>query len=315
MADDSLYQALGIARTATADEIRKAYKKIARENHPDVKPDDAAAAQRFKKATEAYNTLKDPEKREQYDRFGKSFGGGGGQRHPWTGAGGGQQVDLRDLFAQTGFSFDDLFGGGGGAGPFGGGGFERHARPQPRPTKGADHELELDVDFRTAALGGTREVSFRRGGKLERIDVKVPAGVDTGSIVRLSGQGEPGREGGPAGDLRLRIKVARHPWFQREGRNLTVEVPVTPSEAALGAKVDVPTLDEGTIVLTLPPGTSSGSKLRVRGKGIADPKGGTLGDQFVVVKIVVPRELDAETRALYEQLAERSVDPRAGMWS
>lgn len=315
MADNDFYKALGVSRDASADEIRKAYKRIARENHPDVKPDDAAAATRFKQATEAYNVLKDPEKREQYDRYGRAFQGGG----PGPGAGGfggfgggGQQVDLRDLFAQTGFSFDDLFGGGG---PFGGGGGPR-AQPRPRPTKGADHELEIEVPFHTAALGGTREISVRRGGvKDERLDVRIPAGINTGQTVRLSGQGEPGRDGGPAGDLLLRIRVAPHPWFRRDGRNLLVDVPLTPTEAALGAKVDVPTLADGQVVLTIPPGTSSGTKLRLRGKGIVDPKGDTPGDLFVVTKIAVPRELDDETRLLYEQLGERPFSPREGLWS
>lgn len=311
MAANDYYAALGVDKKASADEIRKAYKKVARENHPDVKPDDEAASKRFKEATEAYNVLKDPEKREQYDRFGAAGVGGGGVPPGW-GAGGGQQVDLRDLFAQTGFSFDDLFGGGG---PFGGGGgqFDQR-RSRPRAQRGSDVEVEIDVPFQTAALGGTREVTLQRGGKRERLDVKIPPGVDTGSIVRLAGQGEPGQAGGPAGDLRLRIKVAGHPWFRREGRNLLVDVPITPAEATLGAKVDVPTLDEGNVVLTIPPGTSSGAKLRLRGKGLADPKGGAAGDEFVVVKIVVPKDPGEETQKLYEQLRENETSPRTGMW-
>lgn len=312
MADNDFYKALGVSREASADEIRKAYKKVARENHPDVKPDDKAASERFKQATEAYNVLKDPEKREQYDRYGKAFQnmggfGGGGAGFANTGFGGGQQVDLRDLFAQTGFSFDDLFGGGG---TFGGGG---GPRPRARPSKGADRELDVEIPFHTAALGGTREITVQRNGKLERIDVKIPAGIDTGRAMRLSELGEPGRDGGPPGDLHLRIRVAPHPWFRRDGRNLLVDVPLTPAEAALGAKVEVPTLEDGNVVLTIPPGTSSGTKLRLRGKGVAGKDGS--GDLFVVAKIVVPHDLDDETRALYEQLATRPFTPRDGLWS
>ncbi len=309
MAANDYYSALGVDEKATAEEIRKAYKKIARENHPDVKPDDEAAAEKFKQATEAYNVLKDPEKRQQYDRFGAAGVGGAGGVPPGWGAG--QQVDLHDLFAQTGFSFEDLFGGGS---PFGGGGFQqRHA--QPRARKGSDVEIEVDVPFHTAALGGTREITLGRGGRRERLDVRIPPGVDTGSVVRLAGQGEPGVGGGPAGDIRMKVRVAPHPFFRREGRNLLVDVPLTPAEAALGAKVDVPTLDEGTVVLTVPPGTSTGSKLRLRGKGLPDPKGGERGDEFVVVKIVVPRELDDASRELYEQLRETQASPRDGLWT
>jgi len=175
--------------------------------------------------------------------------------------------------------------------------------------------MEIDVPFQVAAEGGSHALGLQRGSNTERITVKIPAGVETGSVIRLAGQGEPGQDGGPAGDLLLTIRVAPHPWFRREGNNILLEVPITPSEAALGAKVDVPTLSEGTVTVTIPPGTSSGMKLRLRGKGIPDRKTKRRGDQFVVVKIAVPKDLDPEARKLFEQLQQTAPQsPRAGLW-
>jgi DnaJ-class molecular chaperone len=164
-----------------------------------------------------------------------------------------------------------------------------------------------------AALGGSHGIQLSRDGQTERLTVKIPAGVETGSVVRLAGQGSPGAAG--PGDLLLSVKVAPHPWFRREGKNLLLDVPISPPEAVLGAKVEVPTLAEGAMSVTVPPGTSSGQKLRLRGKGIRDPKTGTAGDQYVVIQIVVPKQADSETRGLYEKLAENAGEsPRDGLW-
>src|SRR5262249_23969376 len=151
-----------------------------------------------------------------------------------------------------------------------------------------DVEAEVEVPFQIAVEGGKHELALDREGRTERLTVKVPPGVDTGSVVRLAGEGEPGGNGGPAGDLLIRLRVAPHPWFRREGIHLLVDLPVTVTEAALGAKVEVPTLSEGTVVVTIPPGTSSGAKLRLRGKGVTDRSTRERGDEFAVVKIVVP---------------------------
>jgi len=311
MADNDYYKTLGVSREASSDEIRKAYKKLARRYHPDVKPDDKEAADKFKQIQEAYSVLGDSEKREQYDRYGAAFEGvvRGPHGGTWTtdsrGAG---PIDLGDLFGGQ-IDLGDLFGG-----TFGRGGRAGRQR-EAAPRKGQDITYEIEVPFQVAAIGGNHSIQLQRGATTERLNVKVPAGVENGSIIRLSGQGQPGQAGGPPGDLLLTVKVSPHPWFSREGKNVIIEAPVTPSEAALGAKIEVPTISEGNVTVKVPPRTSCGTKLRLRGKGVADPKAGPRGDQLVVVKIVVPGTLDAESRRLYEQLAERThLSPREGLW-
>ncbi len=315
MAND-YYATLGLKKGAAQDEIRKAYKKLAREYHPDVKPDDAAAAKKFKEIQEAYSVLGDKEKREQYDKYGRVFGSGG-EGGPGPGGnpfgGGAGSFDLEDLFG-------GLFGGGGGgANPFGGGGGSPFgggsARHRQRTQNGQDIKAEIVVPFHVAMNGGEHEITLTRGSQHDRLSVKIPAGVNDGQAIRLSGQGHPGQAGGRPGNLLVTIKVAEHPWFKREGNNLVVEVPVTPAEAALGAKVEVPTLDEGELLLTIPPGTSSGARLRLRGKGVIDAKTKQQGDELVVVKVVLPKEISDEHRELYRKLAETERDsPRDGLW-
>lgn len=316
MAESDYYKVLGVAKDASADAIRKAYKKLAREYHPDSKPDDAAAAEKFKEIQEAYSVLGDPEKREQYNRFGAGFrnagaGGRGPYQQTWSSSGG--PIDLGDIFgAGGGIDLGDLFGGGGFRGA---GGFHGAGRQAPRQSKGQDILLDVEIPFHVAAEGGSHSVSLLRDGSAERLNVKIPAGVDTGSVIRLGGQGQPGFNGGAPGDLKLTIKVAPHPWFRRDGANLSVDVPITPTEAALGAKVEVPTLTEGNVMLTIPPGTSSGTKLRLRGKGVINTKTKQRGDQYVIVKIVVPSDLTPEAADLYRQLAEAAPQsPRSGLW-
>ncbi|MFK7817423.1 MAG: DnaJ C-terminal domain-containing protein [Planctomycetaceae bacterium] len=309
MAED-YYATLGVSKGAKKEEIRRAYKKLAREYHPDVKPDDAAAARKFKEIQEAYAVLGDEKKRQQYDQYGRVFGsggpGGGGGPNPFGGAGG--SFDMEDLFG-------GLFGGGGGGNPFGGGGFGQTQQRRPRAQNGQDIRAEITVPFHVAIKGGEHEITVTRGSERDRLSVKVPAGVSDGQMIRLSGQGQPGHHGGKSGNLMVVIKVASHPWFKREGNNLVVEVPVTPAEAALGAKVEVPTLDEGELLLTVPAGTSSGARLRLRGKGITDARTGKQGDELVVVKVVLPAELSEEQVNLYQQLAElEDGSPRDGLW-
>lgn len=305
------YKTLGVSREASDDEIRKAYKKLVRQYHPDARPGDKEAAERFKKIQEAYEVLSDPEKREQYDRYGAAFQGagrgwGGQQGRPftWTTSGGGAgPIDLNDILG-------DMFGGGG-FGGFGGAG----RQAQPRTRRGEDLQLDIDVPFQVAAEGGSHSLQLRRNGQVERINVKIPPGVETGSVIRLAGQGHPGAGGGPAGDLLLSVNVSPHPWFRREGNNILLDIPITPSEAALGAKVEVPTLAEGKVTVTVPAGTSSGQKLRLRGKGVIDPKTKQRGDQFCVMKIVMHKPVGEPARELYEELARvEPQNPRAGLW-
>lgn len=312
MANSDLYQVLGVSRSASADEIRKAYKKLARENHPDVKKDDPAAAERFKEVQEAYDVLGDTEKRQQYDRFGTTFPKGGPPPGPGGGPGGGRTYTWSSGGAGGGFDFGDLFGGGVDLEELLGGG--RRSRGGPRPARGSDIEAAVKVSFETAVQGGNVDIQVEHGHQQDHLSVKIPAGVDTGSVIRLAGQGQPGRFSGPPGDLLLKIEVQPHRYFRREGSNLLIDVPITPSEAVLGAKVEVPTLSEGLVVVTIPPGTSSGAKLRLRGKGAVDPQTKQPGDQYVVVKIVVPREATEALQQLYEQLRPLEAPPRTGLW-
>jgi len=315
MAEPDFYSILGVKKSATADEIRKAYRKHARENHPDVKKDDPQAAERFKQIQAAYAVLGDPEKRKQYDQFGAApfMGGGGpgpgGRSYTWSSGGGGSMpFDLNEILGGS-FSFEDLFGGGGAQrGP------QRGGR-RPAAQRGEDYEATVGVPFETAARGGTVDVHVESNGRTETLSVKIPAGVAEGSVIRLAGQGEPSPSGGAAGDLLLKIHVDPHRYFRREGNDVLVDVPITPSEAVLGAKVDAPTLSEGPMVVTIPPGTSSGMKLRLRGKGVTDPQTKQTGDQYVVVKIVVPKDAPPDVHALYRQLAKHETSPRTGLWT
>jgi curved DNA-binding protein len=300
MAED-FYQVLGVSRNSSDAELKKAHRSLSKENHPDSKPDDKVAAEKFKSVQEAYSVLSDSEKRQKYDRFGHAaFEGGRGGGSPF----GGGQVDLGDLFGGGGgggFDFGDLFGGGG--------------RRAPRARKGQDVEATIDVPFNTAAEGGSYSLTVNTLGTPEQITARIPAGVDSGSVIRLSGQGHPGMGGGPNGDLMVKIKVAPHPYFRRDGANLLVDVPISLTEAALGAKVDVPTLSEGLITVTVPAGSASGTRLRLRGKGIINRKTNEPGDLYAIIQIVVPKELDDRSRELLEEFAElHPEDLREDRW-
>ena len=318
MAED-YYKTLGVSKTATADEIRKAYRKLARVNHPDAKPNDAKAAEKFKEIQEAYDVLNDAEKRKQYDQFGPDFHrmGPGGPAGPGGGPGGfggfnggTSQVDLEELFGQGGIDFGQFFGGSMGGGPVPGG----PRRGKRSVARGEDARATVQVSFETAVVGGSVDVRIDRGGQVETLGVKIPAGVSEGQVIRLAGQGNPAGRGGTPGDLLLKIEILPHPYFRREGSNLLLDVPVTPSEAVLGTKVEVPTLTEGSVVVKVPPGTSSGMKLRLRGKGAMDPQTKQPGDQFVVIKIVLPKKISDHDKALYEKLAESGSSVREGLW-
>lgn len=301
------YDILGVKRGASADELSKAYRELARKYHPDLNPKDDSAKEKFQEVQSAFDVLSDPKKREQYDRFGPGFenmGGPGGpgagpQGWPGGGFGGGQgnvNVDLNDLFGGGGGGgFSDLFKHfGGGAGPAG-------ARPRA-PQRGHDLEHELTVPFASAVKGGQAALNLRRAnGKSESISVKIPAGIDDGKKIRLRGQGDPGPGGGPAGDILLTIRVAPHPVFVRTGMRLDVVAPITLAEAAEGAKIDVPT-PHGIVTLTVPPGASSGKKLRLKGQGV-QPANKSPGDLYVELQIVMPEGLTAEEQ---KQLAEIS---------
>ncbi len=318
------YQMLGVSRTATADEIKKAYRRLARKFHPDVSKE-ANAEQKFKEVQEAYEVLKDPEKRAAYDQLGSDWKSGQQFRPPpeWANGFEFRGSGARGRFSQetsedgAGFSdfFSSLFGG---ASPFGGAGPGGGARAT-RSRAGRDHHARMEIDLEEAYRGGTRTLELKRpdlkpDGTLElrahTVRVTIPPGVTDGQQIRLTGQGEASPSGGRAGDLYLEVHVRPHRLFQLEARDVTLNLPVAPWEAALGASVPVPTL-AGNVEMRIPPGAQSGQKLRLRGRGLP---GNPAGDQYVLLKIVVPPAQTPEARELYEQMQRvMAFDPRAGL--
>ncbi len=303
------YQVLGVQRDASADAIRKAYRGLAREYHPDVNKS-ADASTRFAEVQEAYDVLSDAEKRKAYDRFGHA-GVGVGQGPGGFGGGGWSGQYSGDPFGSSDFStvFEDLFGARGGGRPFDGGG----PGVMP-PRRGSDLQHALSVTFMTAAMGGSEDVRIGLGSKPQTISVKIPAGVETGAQLRVRGKGAAGVDGGPSGDLRLTVEVGLHPWFRREGLDVLINVPVTIAEATFGTTVTLPLL-KGSVDLKIPPGAASGQKLRVKGKGVDDGKGGQ-GDFYAVIQIVAPTELTDHGTQLLHDLEPELQNPRdSGPWS
>jgi DnaJ-class molecular chaperone len=321
MAED-YYKVLGVRRDASQAEIQKAYRELARKYHPDMNPDDKTAKKKFQQVQRAFDVLNDGEKREMYDRYGSSFetmGGRGPRPGPSWGGGPGAGPGG---FGPEGFDFSQFFGERFGEEPAGGFGdiftqFRRAAAGRPGGTasaasrRGADIHHELQIPFQTSITGGEVQLALQRNsGKTETIAVKIPAGIEDGKKIRLRGQGEPGPRGGTAGDLLITIRVTAHPCFQRHGNHLQVQVPVTLAEAALGAKVDIPT-PRGTVTLSIPAGSSSGTKLRLKGHGAA-PKNGPPGDLLAEVQIVLPKDLTDADRQMIEEFGRRHAqDPRA----
>jgi len=299
------YKTLGVEPDASADEIRRAYRKLARKYHPD-RNKESGSEDRFKEVGEAYEALKDPERRKQYDQLRAGGWRGGEDFQPPPGWSGG----FRDAGARAGgqgfgggfgdFSdfFETLFGGG-----LGGMGGARHggARRQAR-ARGRDISASIEIDLQAAYEGGKRLIMLDRGGQRQSLEVNIPAGVTPGRKIRLSGQGEPGIGDGPAGDLYLEVQIAPHPLFELDGRNVLIDLPVAPWEAALGAEVRVPTLG-GKVTMNIPAGSSSGKRLRLKGRGLT---GKPAGDQIVNLKVVVPEPHSERERELYEELAQAS---------
>jgi curved DNA-binding protein len=313
------YSLLGVAKTASAAEIKKAYRKLAKKLHPDVNPGDKKSEERFKEVSGAFEVLGDPKKRALFDEFGEiatkpgfdeakareyqrqaeaagyqgGFSGGGfppgfeGGFSGFRGRSGG--FDPEDLASM----FGDIFSQRQSA---------RSRRAQMEPVPGDDVEAQIEVDLRDAVLGAEREISLTRPGSGEtaRLKVKIPPGVETGSRVRLPGQGAPGERGGEPGDLYLRIAVRDHPTVRVQGRDLLLDLPITPAEALAGADVTAPTF-EGAVKLKIPAGSQSGRKLRLRGRGLPALKGGSTGaprgDLYVVLQIVLPPDSPAAREA------------------
>ncbi|MER3426728.1 MAG: molecular chaperone DnaJ [Pyrinomonas sp.] len=325
------YQILGVSRTASEDEIKAAYRRLARKYHPDLNPGDKAAEEKFKELQEAYDVLSDPEKRKQYDQFGSNWRAAatGGPPPGWegfrAGPGGFDFSDFEFGFGRGGVGadiFEELFG-------------TRTRRR--RRSRGQDVEAELELSLEEAHQGGRRTIQLqvadvcpacqglgvindnqicatcRGAGQIVRaksIEVNIPPGVRDGTTLRLAGQGGAGASGAPAGDLYLRIKLRPHPRFTVHGDDVEIELPIAPWEAVLGARVTVPTID-GQVEMTVPPGAQTGQRLRLRGQGLTRRRGGR-GDEYVRLKIVVPRTPTSEERRLFEELRRISrFDPRA----
>lgn len=369
MAKRDYYEVLGLRRGASEQEIKRAYRKMARRHHPDVNPGNKGAEAKFKEVSEAYEVLSDADKRRQYDQFGRDgFSGATGGPQPGAGFGGFDfgRVDFgTGGVADLGDFLSGLFGG------------QTGVRTDT-PLKGDDAHYSLDINFVDAVRGLATEITVQKhsacdvcrgsgaapgsrleicpdcggsgrrpgrglrravepcarchgNGKIghepcracggrgaifgtERIAVKIPAGVDTGSRIRLQGKGEPGQNGGPPGDLYIVTRVRPHPVLERKGDNLHVEVPITITEAALGARIEVPTID-GMTTMRIPPETSSGQVFRLRGKGVPHLKGGGQGDQFVAMKIVAPKNLDTRSQELLREFARLNPEgPRLKAW-
>lgn len=297
MAKD-LYQELGVSRTADAETIRRAYRKLAKDLHPDRNPGDNAAEDRFKSVSAAFDVLGDADKRSKYDRgeidadgretgFGRGGFGGGHN----GGAGRFEGADFDDILGQ-------MFGGGG---PFGAmGGASRSA------SRGFDVRARLEIDLEEAILGGKKRIAFSDG---RTIEVAIPPGASDGQTLRLKGQGGPGRAGAP-GDALIELAVKPHPLFRREGADLHLDLPISIPDAVLGSKVEAPT-PEGPVTLTVPKGSTSGKVLRLKGRGAADPDGGGRGDLFVRFELALPEAPDAELEAFAERWRrERPYQPR-----
>lgn len=311
------YEILGVARTASPEDLKKAYRQLALKFHPDRNKGDKTAEERFKDVNEAYAVLSDPEKRKQYDAFG-----GDNFRQTFSQEDIFRNFDPQSIFGSMGIGGDflsSLFGGGrkrGGArarsafdefdaytnGPAFSGGGGRGGAP-----RGQDFTHTVEISFHESIFGGSRKLTLDLGGKTQEVSVRIPAGITSGKKLRLGGKGGASPVGGPAGDLYLEIRVAPHPFFQREGNDIVVEQAVSITQAVLGGQISVPTVGGETKQLRIPPGTQSGTRVRMKGFGAPGLKGGEAGDQFVRLVVKVPEDVTPEQRAAFEKLRDLGI--------
>lgn len=308
-----LYSILGVAKTATKAEIKTAYHKLARKYHPDVNKDNPQAAEKFKEVSAAYDILGDDDKRKKYDNNeidadGKPTGFGAGFGGAYSGSAGGNPFGQGGFYSSSSgrqnanFDFSSIFGddifsafGGGTQGAYQGFGTSNR-----RARKGEDINYTMSIDFLTAVKGGERQVSL--GGR--NVNVKIPSGTVDGQTLRLKGLGNPGHFGGENGDVLITLNVDKHPYFNMEGQNITMELPISVKEAILGGKVTVPTID-GQVMVKIPAYASSGDKLRLKGKGIKNRNG--VGDQLISLKIVAPRSKNADLEKVLQTMPDENI--------
>jgi len=299
------YKILGLSKDATSDDIKKAYRKLAVKYHPDKNPGNKEAEDKFKTMSEAYAVLSDPEKRKQYDNYGAdgfsqhysqedifrgfdineilrgfSSSGAGGRRRSYN-------------FQTGGDPFADLFGGGG--------------QYRQMPQKGQDLEYNLAITIEESVLGAEKKLALNKDGQVDEINIKIPAGINTGKKLRLTGKGLPGGNGGSSGDLYLNISILPHPIFARDGNDIYLDKEIKFSQAVLGTSIDVPTVDGSVKRIKIPPGTQNNTKIRMKGLGVQSLKGADKGDQYVKVTVNVPKKLSAQQAELIKKLAEEDI--------
>ncbi len=319
MAAEDYYKLLGVEKNASADDIKKAYRKLALKYHPDKNPNNKQAEEKFKKISEAYAVLSDPEKRKQYDSFGSE-----GFRQQYTQEDIFRNFDLNEILREMGFggmfgqSGRRTTGYGGGAGrrrggyayqeaggdPFSGlfsGGGRRF---EPEPEQGEDIEYNLSITLEESVSGAEKKLAIQRNGKTEEISFKIPPGINTGKKLRLAAKGRPGVQGGPPGDLYLNISILPHPIFARDGNDLYIDRSISFSMAALGASVEVATIDGAVKKVKIPPGTQNNMKIRMKGYGVPRLKGTGRGDLYIRITVAVPKKLTERQAQLVKKLAE-----------
>jgi curved DNA-binding protein len=312
MAAKDYYKILGVNRNASKEEIRKAYRQLAMKYHPDRNKGDKVSEERFKEVNEAYAVLSDGEKRKQYDMFGAE-----GFQQRFSQEDIFRNFDFGQVFREFGFGSEDLFGRifggmGGGRRPFGRGGTDVHSggpfgHTAQQPQKGADVVMDMHVNLKEAVFGVSKIAGFNRGSGVERITVKIPPGIHSGKKLRIAGKGQQGAWGGPAGDLLIKVAVAPDPVFERHGDNLVVSREISLSQAVLGAQIEVPTLDDKTLNLKVPPGTQSHTQMRIKGHGVPHFNKGGRGDLYVKIIVRLPKTLTEEQEELFRQLADQGL--------